>query len=402
MTTTATPAARSSRTVLFVILQLALIGAAAGWSSVRYSQFGQPGQLPSLRDKPLEIRPLYDQPVVVTDEQLQRVLVKLRPKNLQEKSRINHIDHALRFWGLPAKFDDPTVFNGSELREVLTDTGRFKKQFGEQAKPLLLETRRGVRVRVAEGVMSSSHVDHTLAGLAEVGTPLDFPVKTATRATNYRAMLEQSLRDFSLNQVEYEWSAMAYALFLPPAKGWRTSEGQEVTFDLLADRIMRQELPQGVCFGNHRLYTLVVLLRIDEEASPILSPEKREQIITFLADMTQRLVRSQNAEGFWDGDWPTRGSGGGEKPEKTSGDTNSDRILATGHALEWWAMVPKSAAERLHPPRDVLVRGGQWLVKTIDALTPEQTENYFTFLSHAGRALSLWRNHFPYEVSLNK
>jgi hypothetical protein len=399
MTNSTVPAARPPRIVPFVILQLIVLGAAGGWSSQRFTQVGQQSALPALREKPLEVRPLYDQPVVVTDEQLQRVLTKLRPKNLQEKSRINHIDHALRFWGLPAKFGDPTLFDGTELREVLTSDVRFKKLFGDNAKSLLLDTRGGVRVRVAEGVMSSSHVDHTLAGLAEVGTPLDFPVKTATRETNYRAILQQSMRDFSLNQVEYEWSSMAYALFLPPAKSFRTSEGQEVTFDLLAERIMRQELPQGVCFGNHRLYTLVVLLRIDEESSPILSPEKREAIITFLADMTQRLVRSQNAEGFWDGDWPTGGNGG-DKPEKTSGDTNSDRILATGHALEWWSMVPKSTAERLHPPRDTLVRAGQWLVKTIDALTPEQTENYFTFLSHAGRALSLWRNKFPYEVSL--
>lgn len=398
MSNSTSAAARSARIIPFVLLQLALVVVAGGWSSQRYSQLTAARQLPPLRAQPLEIRPVYDQAVVVDDEQLKRVLLKLRPRNMQEKSRINHIDHALRFWGLPAKFNDPTLFDGEELRAVLTNHARFAKLYGEKAKALLLDTRGGVRVRVAEGVMSSSHVDHTLAGLAEVGTPLDFPISTPTKQVTYRQFLEQSLRDFSLNQVEYEWSTMAYALFLPPAKSFHTTEGQEVSFDLLAERIMRQELPQGVCFGNHRLYSLVLLLRIDEEAGPILSPEKRETIITFLADMTQRLMRSQNMAGYWDGDWPTGSAG--DKPEKTSGDTMSDRILATGHALEWWAMVPASTATRLHPPRDVLARAGQWIVKTVDDLSVEQTENYFTFLSHAGRSLALWRKQFPYEVNL--
>ena len=42
------------------------------------------------------------------------------------------------------------------------------------------------------------------------------------------------------------------------------------------------------------------------------------------------------------------------------------------------------------------------MVRTIDGLTPEQTEQYFTFLSHAGRALSIWRGKYPYEVKLDQ
>lgn len=387
-----------TRILGFIAVQLLILGAAAGWCASRVSQLDAERQLPPLREKPLSVKPLYDYPVVIADDQLQRVLLKLRPRNQKEKTKVNHIDHALRFWGAPARFDDPAFFNGDDMRAILTDTRRFHELYGDKAKALLIDARPGVRVRVAEGAISSSHVDHTLAGLAEVGTPLEFPLITATRQTNYRALLEQSLRDFSLNQVEYEWSALAYALFLPPVTHWQTSEGQAMNFDRLVDRIMRQELPQGVCFGNHRLYTLAILLRIDEEQGPILAPEKREEVIVFLADMTQRLVRSQHAEGYWDGQWPIDPKT--EKIDRTSGDPLTDRILATGHALEWWAMVPKSTAERLHPPRDILVRAAQGLVKTIDNLTDEQVENYFTFLSHAGRALSLWRNKFPYEVTL--
>lgn len=400
MSSAVVPSARPVGVWGFVVVQLVMIAAAGAWSGYRVREIDATIGVPPLRQQPIAVKPLYDYPVVVNDEQLARVLKKLRPRNLKEKSKVNHIDHALRFWGLPARFDDPALFDGEDLRAVLTDDKRFHGLYGEKAKSLLIDARGGgVRVRVAEGPVSSSHVDHTLAGLAEVGTPLDFPLITSTRRTSYRAMLEQSLREFSLNQIEYEWSGLAYALFLPPVTQWRTTEGQQMTFDRLADRIMRQEVPQGVCFGNHRLYTLTIMLRIDEEQSPIFNAEKREQVIAFLAEMTQRLVQSQAADGFWDGDWPT-GKKPGEKSDKTSGDTLADRILATGHALEWWAMVPRSTAERLHPPRDVLVRAGQWLVKTVDSLTDEQTETYFTFLSHAGRALALWRDKLPYEVTI--
>jgi hypothetical protein len=236
--------------------------------------------------------------------------------------------------------------------------------------------------------------------LAEVGTTLHEPVYVKVgdriRATTYRAMLERALRDFSLNQVEYEWSTIAMAMFLPPARSFYSSEGQEITFDLLADRLMRQHQPQGVCFGNHRLYALVVLLRIDEEHGPILEPATRESIVDYLAKQSALLVGSQHVDGYWDGDWATGQPT--SQAEKSSGDKMIDRILATGHALEWWANVPPSLASRLHPPRSTLAAAGQWLVVTIDRLTPEQTDSYFTFLSHAGRALSLWRHHEPYEV----
>jgi len=59
-------------------------------------------------------------------------------------------------------------------------------------------------------------------------------------------------------------------------------------------------------------------------------------------------------------------------------------------------------AGRVPSPREVLAKAGQWMVRTIDNLTPEQTENYFTYLSHAGRALALWRGKLPYEVKLNE
>jgi hypothetical protein len=379
------------RIASFLALQCVLIGTLAAWGAARINQQSLDRDIPTLREEPLEILPTYNYEVVVTDEQLQRVMNKLRPRFDGEKTKINHTDHGLRFWTMGAGFDKPEFMSGDTMRTLLTDHREFAKVFGDTTPPLLMDDGDvpGVRVRVQEGNTSSSHVDHTLACLAEVGTPLSFPLITARRATTYRDMLEQSLSDFSLNQNEYEWSALTYALFLPPEKRFVTSEGQEITFDLLADRIMRESLDEGVCFAHHRMHALVMMLRVDE-THDIITDATRIQVIDYLRGITQRLVKHQHMDGFWNSEWHSTAPAGSQ-PSETEGDRLSDRILSTGHALEWWALAP----EELHPPRAVLAAAGQWMVRTIDELTPEKTQEFFTYLSHAGRSLALWRSQTP-------
>ena len=102
-------------------------------------------------------------------------------------------------------------------------------------------------------------------------------------------------------------------------------------------------------------------------------------------------MAQQSLEGYWDATWAQDG----RIEEDESGEALlRSRILATGHALEWWAMAP----QELHPPREVMVRAGQWLVREIEAMPRDSIDRNYTFLSHAGRALSLWRGGFPVEV----
>jgi hypothetical protein len=285
------------------------------------------------------------------------------------------------------------------MRELLVNDARFAEVFGTEEPPLLIETdgRQGARLRNQEGNKSGSHTDHTIACLAEVGTAIDFPVQTRTYQTTFGDLVRQSLRDFSLNQAEYEWSTLTYALLLPPDATWFSTEGQQIDFDRLSERIMRQEMPQGVCFGNHRLFTLAMMLRIDEldPQRPMFSKARREEILQYLLKMTALLVKNQHRQGFWNSNWPNRAPEQ-EKPSDVEGDRLGDRILATGHALEWWAMAPRE----LHPSRDVLVRAGQWLVATIEEMSDDQIAANYTFLTHAGRALALWRGKQAADVKL--
>ena len=384
-------AARSASPLTLLVVQGVLLYAGISWAAMTVARRDASRILPALRDVPLEVRPLHDDPRIVTDEQLQRVLYKLRPRLRGDRPKINDIDHALRCWGATAEFADPECLSGSEMRAILLDSRKFA-EIWKDAPELLLNTRGGVRTRVAQGPASASHVDHALAVQAEIGTPLEHPLITDRQQTTLRALLEQSLRDFSLNQTEYEWSALAYSLYLPPTTRWTSSEGQEVTFDRIARRIMRQAAGQGVCYGNHRLHALTVLLRVDEQ-SPILNADTRLEIVAYLKDMTGQLVADQQADGSFTGNWPRR------RPVTTGQqavppESLSGRLLATGHALEWWALAPAE----VHPPRETLVRSGQWLSRTIDELTEEQVRENYTFLSHACRALAMWRGGLPAEL----
>jgi len=382
---------RSPRVAWFLAAQplvLASLACAAVWGS---REFQRDWQIPPLREQPLAIRPLYNCPDVVSDEQLRQALLKLRPRLAGSKTLLADIDHALRCWGPDARFDDPQFASGADLRELLTDSREFAELYGSQERPALFDTPFGVCCRVKEGISTTSHTDHTLACLAEVGTPLSFPVFT-TRPTTYRAMVEQALHDFNLSQIEYEWSAKTFALFLPPATRWQSAEGQTLSFDLLADRIMREELPRGVCYGTHRLYGLVAYLRLDDKLH-ILSPGMRERIGQFLKDANMRLVANQHTGGFWNGDWPFAPPAGSE-PTPAVGDELHARIIVTGHVLEYWAMAPK----KLQPPRKVVVASANWIVRTIETLPDKELRKNFSFLSHAVRALSLWRGFEPFEA----
>jgi len=378
------------RVWVFVFSQVLLLTAGVTWAAYRVAEHETARVWPEFRNEPLRITPLYNLPAVCSDEQLDRLMPRIALKLVGPQTQINHVDHAQRCWGLDVTFSAPNLASGQELRSILLDNHRFVELYGPEMPPLLMDGPWGVRVRTQDGIASASHHDHTLAGQAEVGTPLDYPVVTPLRTTRVRELLETSLRDFSLNQIEYEWSALAYALYMPTRDSWFTTEGQEISFDRLAERIMREDVREGVCAANHRMFGLVAFLRIDDQ-TPLLSPEMRARVVAYLQGVTQTLAASQNPDGSWSKNWV---GAKGAQIKDSDLEPLPAAILATGHPLEWWALAP----DELLPPRHVLVGAGQWIVKTLDSLTDEQIQQMYTFISHAGRALALWRGRTPADV----
>lgn len=361
-------------------------------SNLKSSSEDRSRRAPTLANEPTSVEPRHDIPEIVSDQQLAQVLYKLRPRFRHGSPKINHVDHALRCWGAEVSFADPQFVSGDEMRRLLTDHEAFKTAWGDQTRALLMDREHGVAYRTQQGDASASHVDHTLGTLAECGTPLDFPIRLAGRSATLRDVLQQALASFDINQVEYEWTTLALALYATDGRSWYTPEGDRIDFNRLAQRIMRQKYGQGVCYGNHRLYSLTVLLRLDHEKH-LLTVATRQDLLVHLSEATRRLKENQHADGYWDRNWHDLKVSANDD-DLALGGPLSRRILSTGHALEWWAMAPAE----LHPPRETLVRAGQWLVREIDGMSAKSIADNYTFLSHAGRALALWRGRFPASV----
>ncbi len=380
-----------SKRRLFILAQVLFVGIVATGAAHWVMEENRRGELPPLRQKPLSAAPRYDWPMVVSDQQLYAVLEKAMPRLRHTQPNIGYVDHALRLWGSEAVFSDPECLSGAELRQILLDHPTYVKAWGDGESPLLQLGANGAAFRTNQGFSSSPHVDHTLAGLAEIGTPLDYPVNTPNGSTTMGALLEGSLKKFSLNQAEYEWSVLAFALFVKPNDGWVSSEGQLVTFDGIAERIMRQSRSQGVCHGHHRSHALVMLLNIDEQ-EPILSRECRERIVQYLQQTVDMLSQVQHPEGYWDHRWADCEDGTCCAAGETS--PLRKRLIGTGHVLEWLALSPPEVL----PPRDVIVRASQWAVRTVTEMDDATIDKNYSFLTHAARSVALWRGHHPVEL----
>lgn len=343
------------------------------------------------RETPLVVEPLFDRPDLVSDEELAAVLKQVQPRFPREKLKPNFVEHALRAWGVNATFADPDVLSGTELRDFLTDHARYSASWGDQTQPLLEERPTGIAIRYGADAEAgaSVHHDHWLASLTEAGTTLKTPVFGPGRhAATIDDVLEEALRDFRLDERETEWTAMAFGLWLPPTREWTGSEGRRFSFDLLARRLMRGELYLGVCGGTHRVYSLMLLVRLDDEFD-ILSDEVRGEAWAHMERVRDAISASQFEDGHWSSNWPD-GAAAVEDPIE---EELYKQVIATGHHLEWLAIAP----HELHPPEERIRKAMRWVIDTAVAQTPEEILERYTFFSHVGNALALWRNTRPAE-----
>jgi hypothetical protein len=340
------------------------------------------------RTSPLTVAPLYDRPDFVSDEDLAAVLRQVLPRFPRAQLKPNFVEHAVRIWGVAAQFHDPEVLDGAELRDVLTDHGRYSKSWANQnVKPLLTMRSTGVAIRFGTEPGASVHHDHWLASLTEAGIALDAPVYgPGRRGATIANVLSESLRDFQLDETEVEWTAMAFGLWLPPTKEWTGANGRRYSFDLIVDRLVRGQRLLGVCSGTHRIYSLMLLVRLDDEFD-ILSDEGRAMAWSYLEEVRDDIIASQQA----DGQWPSNWADGAAAAEKPLDEEQYKQVIATGHHLEWLAIAPRA----LHPPDEQIGRAARWIIDATVAQTPAEIQERYTFFSHVGNALALWRNTHP-------
>jgi hypothetical protein len=305
--------------------------------------------------------------------------------------------HVMRLFGAEVTQGDPKT--GAPVPGL---DHRVNKVFFPE-NPSLVQTREGVRCRVAERQNAArqpereAHVDQLLAVLAEAGVPLTRPLSTARGASTVGALLDDSLANFDLKAGEIEWSALAFALYLPPRTSWADKYGRVTTFDQLAGEMMRRPVDEKTsCGGTHLLYSLTILLRADQQR-PVLSPPTREAVRAFLAAKVKGLAASQRAAGYWTLDWYLHDGGSSDgtsagdphEPALEPDPKSANEVLVTGHHLEWMMLLPAD----LRPPDACFIRGAGWLLGRLasDPL-PMLVEHYCPY-SHA--ALVLWALSHP-------
>lgn len=343
------------------------------------------------RTEPLRIPPLYDDPTVINDADLAAVLERIRPRFRFAELSPNFVEHALRVWTVDAKFDDQKMLSGSDMRDFLLDHAQFLEYWREtkNVEPLLVDRPQGIAIRWGRELGMSVHHDHTLACLTEAGVTLETPIfSPSQRNFTMKDLLLEALRDFRIDERETEWTAMAFGLWLAPQKQWYDAHGRIISFDLIAERLMRGQLDKGVCSGTHRVYSLMVLMRLDDDHA-LLSSKMRTEIDTHLQNVRDLIAASQFEDGHWPSNWH-KGKKAIEEPKK---DELKSKVIATGHHLEWLAIAP----QKYHPPRDMVRKAARWCVENTVNKTNDEILDHYTFFSHVGNALAMWRSQQPHE-----
>ncbi len=384
---------RLSRLVLAPLLLLAAL-LAFRLTLVAASSGKSESIAPAGSHRPWTITPVQAEPRIVTDQQLFDVLDRVKPP--ARPSQTNSYVHALRLWGPEADFGDPAVPSGGELRDYFLSDRTFRQVAGEAAPPLFYLDKDGLNVRSFDDRIdhrdsSSHHVDDLLATFAETGLPLDTPLQMRDGEATIADLLDASMRRFHLDRLEYEWSTIVYARYLFPLKSWRNSNGEKISLQNMVEELISHPFEAGPCNGLHRLEALAVLYRADEQCQE-LPPLTRAKMIAYMKAVSDRLVTSQTSEGYWTRRWPQ-----GEAASTDATAKLYDKILVTGHHLEWLALAP----DEVQPPRETIVRAGQWLARTLTEMDPKSIVQAYGPYSHAARALCLWRQVDPYQAWQN-
>jgi hypothetical protein len=229
----------------------------------------------------------------------------------------------------------------------------------------------------------TEHRDQLLSALAESGVPLNALLDTKGGTFTVRDLLRTSVNEFHIAQEEIEWSAVAYAHYLPPQSHWRNRLGEAFSFDDLATELMARPLNRGSCRGIHLLTSLTTLLLCDHEKA-ILSASMRDSISSHLKHRVRAAVASQQPDGHWPLAWAPDFYSNAEG-RVTPPLTLEMRVVISGHMIEWFHWLPAS----LKPPKETVHKGLAALLNDLEESPREAIIEGFCPYTHAVMALYL-------------
>ncbi len=348
----------------------------------------------AIRSTPLTIDPSGDLAGMVSDDDMRLVLDAARP--YWDPPNIALILHAVRLWGADARFPEPGAgipgVDCGILQKCLLDDDLCLQTVQHSFDHFLTDTRFGVRPTsssdpVEGNAMAEGHYDQLAQVLGETGVHASTPVRTGSgRMASVREVIQDSLMRFNQTQ-ELEFTAIAYAHWLPPQKSWQNRFGETYTFDDLVQALTAQPLGDGSCRGCHVPYALVCVLRADD-LHRVLGDGARRAAESRLREISACLDAAELPAGGWDKTWSGNTVDDDEnvffefKPQ-------FDQIMCTGHHLEWIAL----ASPELRPSINAIRRAVMSVALDIARLSPVDRQKFKGYLpiSHAARAFALMR-----------
>lgn len=244
-------------------------------------------------------------------------------------------------------------------------------------------TWRGLEMAESDDGKQTEHRDQTLAALAELGVPLSATVDSEDGTFHVYDLLRTSLSEFHLDQKEISWTATAYACYLPPQTTWWNRYGEQFSLDRLAEEIMLRPLTRESCRGTHLVMALTKIARVDRELG-ILDPGVRARLVSYLRGKLTEAVSAQLDDGSWPLCWSPSGFAVRDA-EFTPENTDINRIMVTGHLLEWFHLLPGD----LKPPGRCVKAGTLWTQSKLRSSSKETISKAFCPYTHAVICLDL-------------
>ena len=287
--------------------------------------------------------------------------------------------HILLYYGL-GPTDLPFLPSGIDALQVLTHERDATAAFGRTP---FVRTRNGLRYhRLRDPIalhvgVGESHRDQCLATFASLGLPLDTPIVLEHGDYTISDLLSESMANFSFDEKELAWTAIAYAQYIPPRTRWVNRFDEHTSFSELVLDLMRKDLAHESCMGTHILQALVRIENADR-AHPILETSTRRELDRFLTGLLEDAVLHQGGDGSWPLEWCSSIHDGliaGLSPLE-------GRILVSGHLAE----IFNGLDDRRRPSGEVCTRVAGWLERSLTSGELKPDDRLVCPFTHAAGA----------------
>jgi hypothetical protein len=227
---------------------------------------------------------------------------------------------------------------------------------------------------IFDSPVGETHRDQCLATFAALNLPVSTPIQLKVGTFSIGSLLSESVANFSFDQHEPAWTAMAYAKYLPPKKEWTNRFGEKTTFSQMTEYLIGLDPNSQSCAGTHIFQALAAIDGADKREA-ILDHEARTQLDRYMTATISQVIFYQQSDGGWNWQWCDAIRG--------SSKSIDSRILVTGHLLEVLTVLDS----RRGFPEAVSRRAAVWAKQALSSPDFHPDASLICPFTHASRGI---------------